>query len=227
MNSPLLPPHGLKRSRCRLAHESQDMWPAEGGEAHLVLRRLVGIAGVQRAAGVEQDQASVEVGLVERVEVYVGGEIPGVADVATDEPTLLPVAFQLIVAADAGVTAPLDVKPLVVGRHVVDAGLGRVLLLADPDGAVVEVLEQELGDVRAHEVAFGEASEQRRTPNLPTLLRTAEARIPVQVLYSVGDRGVVIVVLEVYVPEERHPPSSRAPPSRLPPRRCRIGGRAV
>jgi hypothetical protein len=204
MNSPLLPPHGLESSRRHLAQETQDVRPAEAGEAHLVLRRIVRIASVERRSNVEQNQASVEVGFVECVEVYVGREVPSVADVAAHE-SILSVVFQLIVAADTGIAAPLDGKPLVVVGYVVDAGLGRVLLLADSDGTVVEAPEQELGDIRAHEVAFSEASEQRRAPNLAALLRTAEARVPVQVLYSVGDRGVIIVVLEVNVPEQRHP----------------------
>src|SRR5215208_5229420 len=59
VNSPLLPPLSLECSRRHLAYETQDVWPAKAAEAHLVLRRIVGIAGVERSAHVEQDQASV------------------------------------------------------------------------------------------------------------------------------------------------------------------------
>src|SRR4051794_19440032 len=77
MHSPLLEPDRLKRPRCHLGDQGQDVRTTKGPKPVLGARSTVRITGIERSwrRGVEEDQARVQICLKECIEVHVCGEV--------------------------------------------------------------------------------------------------------------------------------------------------------
>ena len=122
-------PHRLQRSRCDLGDEGQDVRAAEGRKAGAGgVAVALGEPGVDGGRLTQQDEAGVEVGLVERIIVHVGRKIARRRDEARD-------AFSCTVVQKllplARVEPVLDVEPVGPVRHEVDFRRVRDHLLRD------------------------------------------------------------------------------------------------
>ncbi|HEV2092436.1 MAG TPA: hypothetical protein VGR18_04635 [Rubrobacter sp.] len=196
VDEPLLVPDRPEGPDGRLGDQALHVRVSEGGKAVLGARAHVRITRIGGRAHAEQDQAGVQVGLVDGVEVDVAAQVAKVPD----KP-----GRRVDGRARLRPRAVLARQPGRVIRQVVGARPDRLLALAYRQRAVGDLFEEELGEVGTGQVAPREAPEDglRHDPAVP--LGAAEVGEAVEVVGGPRHGPIVGVILEVHVTKQRHP----------------------
>ena len=80
MYSPLLEPYCLECSGCNLGNQRENVGATEGAKAILVHRVCVWITRIEWDRKAQHYEAGIQIGLIERIEMDIGGKIAEIAD---------------------------------------------------------------------------------------------------------------------------------------------------
>ena len=142
---------------------------AERPEAILRGGAVVGIAGVEGNAELEHDQARIEVRLKQDIDMDIGGEIAARLDEMPH-----PLELHGLLRHHAVLT----LEPIRILGQIIGAGAQRAELLGDVLHAKLRRLPKKLRNIRADQVACGEAAEQNVGGDGAAGFRPAEIRKP-------------------------------------------------
>ncbi len=151
VDKPLHVPNGFEGALGNFGDDGFEVRCAESAEAGLGAGVEIRIGWAERGVEVDKDEAGVEVGFEENVDVDVSPEAAAIAHVLRAGVDL---------TGGEGPLAILRGEPGILVGEVVDAGNISAEELIDRDGAIIEGLEEELGDVGTEGVAGSEAAEK-------------------------------------------------------------------
>src|SRR5215813_9588366 len=195
MHVPLLVPH---RFQGRLGHTCQHgciVGIAESSKSDLSARLDVRIPRIKSRSNATYDQQGVEIRLEQNINMDPLAQVASISYIA-------PNRIELIRLARAAI---LDVQPVAISGHIIDAGRRCLHLPVDPLGAKGSVQPHELGDVRTGERAWESAAKQGAGRNLSAGLGTAKVGESREVGRRLaGDRSAV-VLRKRDVASQRHP----------------------